>query len=124
MTFWTSSPTFFFVRLGIITAVVPLAYGWSQTRLGRARWSPIRVMGVSSLFVYWIHVEMVYGVLSTPLHRALTFEQALTAMAVFTAFLYGLVQLKDRWYSRRIDDKSTRITSYRASPASNRAHSG
>ena len=122
--FWTSSPTFFFIRLGIITSLVPLAYLWSRIVPGETATSPIRVMGVESLFVYWIHVEMVYGVLSTPLHRRLTFEAALAAMAAFTCFLYVLVKLKQRWSWRRAAEKSTQFTSYRASPASNRPQSG
>ncbi len=133
--YWTSSPTFFFVRLGIITALIPVAYGWSLLDFPRpamapgqdgvaASWSPIREMGVASLFVYWIHVEMVYGVLSTPLHRALTFEQALVAMVLFSVFLYGLVRLKQRWSSPGVAEKSTKIGSYRAGPASNRTISG
>jgi len=122
--FWTSSPTFFFIRLGIIASLVPLAYVWSRVAPGLVARSPIRVMGVESLFVYWIHVEMVYGVLSTPLHKRLTFEGALAAMAAFTVFLYGLVQLKQRWFWRRAGEKSTTFTSYRASPASNRPQSG
>ena len=35
--------------------------------------SPMQEFGIASLFVYWIHVEMVYGVVSTPIHRQLTF---------------------------------------------------
>jgi uncharacterized membrane protein len=104
--FWTSSPTFFLVRVGVLIAAIPIAYAWTRvahglsTRLG-AGWSPLQELGVASLFVYWIHVEMVYGVLSSPIHRRLTFEQALIAFVVFTAFLYGLVRLKDRLLSAR-----------------------
>jgi hypothetical protein len=58
--------------------------------------SPLEEFGIASLFVYWIHVEMVYGIVSIPLHRALTFNQALVAYVVFTLFLFGLVKLKDR----------------------------
>jgi hypothetical protein len=53
-------------------------------------------MGRSSLFVYWIHVEMVYGFFSRPLRRALTVEQAILAYIFFTVFLLALVQLKNR----------------------------
>jgi uncharacterized membrane protein len=104
--FWTSSPTFFLVRVGVLIAAIPIAYAWTRvahglsSRLG-AGWSPLQELGVASLFVYWIHVEMVYGVLSSPIHRRLTFEQALIAFVVFTAFLYGLVRLKDRLLSAR-----------------------
>src|SRR5690606_14170897 len=71
-TFWTSSPTFFFVRLGIVLAALGL--GWLVIRLPGSRY--IEEFGRASLFVYWIHVEMAYGVISTPLHRNLSFESA------------------------------------------------
>ena len=92
--FWTSSPTFFFLRLGVLITLVPLAYAWNALFSGR---SPLREFGIASLFVYWIHVEMVYGVVSTPLHRQLTFPQAIVAFAAFSAFLFGLVKLKERF---------------------------
>ena len=91
--FWTSSPTFFFLRLGILIWVLPLAYAWNALFRG---WSPLQDLGVASLFVYWIHVEMVYGVLSVPIHRRLSFDQAMLAFALFSLCLYGLVQLKGR----------------------------
>ena len=90
--FWTSSPTFFFLRLGILISLLPLAYAWNLIP-GR---SPLREFGLSSLFVYWIHVEMVYGVLSMPLHRRLPFWVAVLACALFSVFLFGLVKVKER----------------------------
>ncbi len=89
--FWTSSPTFFFLRLGILVAAVPAAYLWNRRAPAR---TPLQEFGRASLFVYWIHVEMVYGVLSTPLHRRLPFEQAVVAFAVFSLLLFALVKLK------------------------------
>lgn len=91
--FWTSSPTFFFLRLGILIAALPLAYLWNAFVPGR---SPLQEFGRASLFVYWIHVEMVYGVLSSPLHRQLTLPVAVTAFVSFTLFLFALVKLKAR----------------------------
>jgi len=122
--YWTSSPTFFFVRLGIITALVPLAYAWSRLPWARTEPAPLRELGMASLFVYWIHVEMVYGVISTPLHRALTFEQALVAMLVFSVFLLSLVRVKQRWSSGKVAAKSTEFAPFRAGSASNRPQSG
>jgi uncharacterized membrane protein len=122
--YWTSSPTFFFVRLGIIAGLIPVAYAWSRTRWGRTEAAPLRAFGVASLFVYWIHVEMVYGVLSTPLHGALTFEQAQLAMALFSLFLFSLVRLKQRWSTGKVGAKSSEFTPYRAGTASNRPQSG
>jgi uncharacterized membrane protein len=92
-TFWTGSPTFFFVRLGVLITVIPIAYVWNAVFRG---WSPLRDFGVASLFVYWIHVEMVYGIASFWLHKALTFEQAVVSYVAFSLFLFVLVKLKDR----------------------------
>jgi uncharacterized membrane protein len=92
-TFWTGSPTYFFVRLGVLITTLPIAYGWNAFFRG---WSPLRDFGVASLFVYWIHVEMVYGVVSLWIHKSLTFEQAVLSYVAFSLFLFGLVKLKDR----------------------------
>jgi uncharacterized membrane protein len=92
-TFWTGSPTFFFVRLGVLIMAVPVAYVWNAVFPG---WSPVRDFGVASLFVYWIHVEMVYGVASLWLHKSLTLPQAAASYAALTLLLYVLVRLKDR----------------------------
>jgi hypothetical protein len=94
--FWTSSPTFFAIRLGLVVASMGL--GYAATRLWGGRL--LQEFGRASLFVYWIHVEMAYGVLSLPLHRRLPFEWALLALVLFAALLFGLVRLKDRLVGR------------------------
>ena len=96
--FWTSSPTFFFLRAGVIALLLPLAYFWDRApwRGIVTRWSILEELGRSSLFVYWIHVEMVYGFISWPLRRALSFEAAIVADVLFSLFLLGLVLLKNR----------------------------
>ena len=60
-----------------------------------SNWSPLEEFGRASLFVYWIHVEMVYGFFSRPIRRALSLEGALAAYVLFTVFLLGLVRLKN-----------------------------
>jgi uncharacterized membrane protein len=98
--FWTTSPTFFLIRVGLITLLLPLAYLWELApwRGLVSRWSPVAELGKSSLFVYWIHVEMVYGFISRPLRRSLSFEWALVAYVMFTAFILALVVLKNRGF--------------------------
>jgi len=105
--FWTSSPTFFFLRLGICTAMVPIAWGIDRFHaFARATWSyfsepdvPGRVistLGRSSLFVYWIHVEMAYGGIAKPIKRTLPLEWSLVATVALCALLYAIVRWKDR----------------------------
>jgi uncharacterized membrane protein len=99
--FWTSSPCFFFLRVGVLIVLLPLAYLWARRPwLLTPRFSPLQQFGRTSLFVYWIHVEMVYGILSYPLHRALTLPQVLVAFVLFTLAMYGLSILKTRIMNR------------------------
>jgi uncharacterized membrane protein len=111
--FWTSSPTFFFLRLGVLLTLLPVAYAWERRPWGsrETRWNPLQEFGRASLFVYWIHVEMVYGVISAPIHRKLTLEQALVAFALFSVFLFGLVKLKEqvvaKWKMSRLKPAPT-----------------
>ena len=88
--FWTSSPTFFFLRLGILVLSVPVAFLITQWWRGEL----LQEFGKTSLFVYWVHVELVYGVLTAPIHRRLPFPIALLAFALFTVAMFGLVRLK------------------------------
>jgi uncharacterized membrane protein len=94
--YWTTSPSFFLLRVGILTLLLPAAYAWSHAPWRRKanRWSPLEEFGRASLFVYWIHVEMVYGFFSRPIRRALTLEGAVMAYVLFTVFLFALVRLK------------------------------
>jgi uncharacterized membrane protein len=101
--FWTSSPCFFFIRAGVMTMGVAVAFAWERRPSAR-RWSPLRLMGRSSLFIYWIHVEMVYGVMSTPLHHALTLPQSWIGLALFSAVMVLCALAKDRvksWWRQR-----------------------
>lgn len=105
--FWTSSPTFFFMRLGFCAAMVPIAWGVDRFHaFARRTWSyfsepdvPGRViatLGRSSLFVYWVHVEMAYGAVAKPIKRTLPLEFSLAATVLLCALLYAIVRWKDR----------------------------
>ncbi len=75
-------PGSFFFRLGIIGALATLA--WGVTAASRGRFSPLRQLGRTSLLVYWIHVDLCYGVLARPLQRRLSIPRA-------TLWIAGLV---------------------------------
>ena len=109
VSFWTSSPTFFFLRTGILLVAVGVAWAWAQRPRAAGRWSPLVVLGVESLFVYWIHVEMVYGLLSRPLNRQLPLAWTVAAFIAFTFLMLGAVALKRAtqaaWRGRRARPK-------------------
>jgi uncharacterized membrane protein len=108
--FWTTSPAFFFLRVGIMTATIWMAYLWESRPGGAIKWSPMRQFGRTSLFIYWIHVEMVYGLISLPLHKRLSFGQSLLGLVMFSLFMLICSIAKDRvveWWSGRKDKRAT-----------------
>jgi hypothetical protein len=100
--YWTTSPSFFFLRVGLLTLLLPIGFLWERApfrhKLSTSNY--LEEFGRASLFVYWIHVEMVYGFLSRPIRRALSLEGALAAYVLFTVFLASLVRLKN-WFGEQ-----------------------
>ena len=100
--FWTTSPAFFALRVGFLVALVAAAWLWSVRPWSRlTEWRPLEVLGVGSLFVYWVHVELVYGGATRMLRRQLTLEQGAVALVVFTAGMYALLLGWNRWAPAR-----------------------
>jgi len=102
--FWTTSPTYFFVKLGIILVLTGLTYVYVQRPLSaeprNPASSPMLEFGRSSLFVYWIHVEIAYGFFTHPIHGRLAVWQSLLAVALFSYLLYRAALLKERLVTR------------------------
>jgi uncharacterized membrane protein len=102
--FWRSAPSFFFIRVGILIALVAVCYLWeARPRLfgGADTFSPMRQFGVTSLFIYWIHVEMAYGGLSRPIRGRLALPWALLAFLLFLTAMLGVSVLKTTIVERR-----------------------
>ena len=87
--FWTTSLSFFLIRVGVMTTALAAAWLWLQ-RPSHDHWSPLVVFGRTSLFVYWVHVGLAYGAFSAPLHHALTLTGSLVAFAMLTTLMLGL----------------------------------
>lgn len=104
--FWTTSPTYFGLRVGLLmlglgalSAAQPLA------ELMPRPWKALARFGQHSLFVYWVHVELVYGYATAILHHRLPVWGTGVAYVIFTVLLYGSIGLRDRvvdwWRTRR-----------------------
>lgn len=100
--FWTSSPTFFLLRCGVM--LTALAAVWLATPLLAGPWAGagrvLTRLGTSSLFIYWIHIEIVYGLISRPIQKRFSFSETALAWVVLVAAMYGAVLLKDRILAR------------------------
>jgi uncharacterized membrane protein len=94
--FWTSSPAFFFLRTGVLVASVGFAYAWAQRPTRMFAFSPLEQMGRTSLFIYWIHIELIYGLIVRPLHKSMTLGQVWFGILIFGLLMLLLSLLKDR----------------------------
>jgi uncharacterized membrane protein len=95
--FWTSSPTWFAIRVGVLMVTFSAIYLFAQIaeRHGIAL-VPLERFGRSSLFVYWIHVELVYGYASWPVHGKLPLWGTAIAYVAFSVLMYKAIDVRDR----------------------------
>ena len=99
--FWGASPAFFLLRTGIMMAATACAYGWESRPRMFGSWSPMQLFGRHSLLIYWIHVEMVYGLISLRIHRGLSLPAVWVALGFFTLFMLGCAAARERYSARR-----------------------
>lgn len=105
--FWTSSPTFFAIRVGFLMAVTAgaslLAVPLATRGVGLV---PLQRLGRASLFIYLVHIPIVYGWMTRSFRSHLPVWQTMCAWAAFSAAMYALVPLRDRlvaiWLNRDI----------------------
>jgi uncharacterized membrane protein len=97
--YWHSSPQFFLLRCGVLLLLLAFAYAWCRWGFGQKGFSPSIQLGTTSLLVYWVHIEFVYGRLSiVPKHRASVPLATLGIVVIFFAML-GLSIARTRWKS-------------------------
>jgi uncharacterized membrane protein len=97
--YWHSSPQFFLLRCGVLLLLFAFAYAWCRWGFGQKGFSPAIQLGTTSLLVYWVHIEFVYGRLSIiPKHRASIPLATLGIIVIFVAML-GLSIARTRWKS-------------------------
>jgi len=87
--YWHTSPNFLMVRVGLLLLITFLSYAWCRWGLATRGFSPLIQLGQTSLLVYWVHIEFVYGRFSLLPKRA---EPILTASrGLLEIFLFMLI---------------------------------
>lgn len=103
--FWHTSPTYFGVRAGLLMVSL-----WGLFALtGLAARAPgaaavLAKFGRHSLFVYWIHVELVYGYTTMLIHHRLPLWAVGVAYVAFCCAMYWAIALKNHlveWWRLR-----------------------
>lgn len=98
--FWHTSPEFFMMRAGMLLVLVFLAYAWRRWGRGAKGFSPLIQLGNTSLLVYWVHIELVYGRFSILPHRSQTVAGASRGLLAIFLMMLALSLLRTTWKSR------------------------
>ena len=86
--FWHTSPNFFLIRVGILLIIMAAVYAWCRWGAGQWGFSPMVQLGQTSLLVYWVHIEFVYGRFSILPKRAQDIRSAsFGLLAIFLSML-------------------------------------
>ena len=92
--FWLNSPWLILIKLGVILAILPLAYLW--TAFGNRGFSWVQQLGTASLLVYWVHLELVYGRWLAFVHESLNVPETILAAAVVILLMIGISAARTR----------------------------
>src|SRR5262249_47869296 len=95
--FWHTSPNFFLIRVGLLLLIMAAAYTWCRWGAGQWGFSPLVQLGQTSLLVYWVHIEFVYGRFSILRHRAADIPAASIGLAAIFAAMLLLSLGRTRW---------------------------
>jgi uncharacterized membrane protein len=97
---WRTGPAYFLLRVGLL--LITCAAVWAaHVRARPGTWSWVRQLGTTSLFVYWVHLELVYGQLARPLSARLDLGASFAGFVVLTVLMVLVSVGKTKFTSRR-----------------------
>jgi len=98
--YWHSNPDFLLLRCGVLLMILFLVYAWCRWGFAQKGFSPIIQLGNTSLLVYWVHIEFVYGRFSIlPKKQCSALQATAGLLTIFLAML-GLSLLRT-WLKKR-----------------------
>ena len=98
--FWLDSPGLIVIKLGVVILIMAFAYVWTEYAIGDV-WSWVRQFGTTSLLVYWVHIELVYGRWFGTKKESLSNLECAVSAAIVIALMLGVSLLRTRWNSVR-----------------------
>jgi uncharacterized membrane protein len=101
--YWHTSPNFFLARLGILLILFPASYVWCLWVATRIPFSPLIQLGKTSLLVYWVHIEFVYGRFSILRKDAQSVPMATLGFLIITGAMVLLSIARTRWTDHKAE---------------------
>jgi uncharacterized membrane protein len=99
--YWHSSPNFFLMRCGVLLVILFLVYAWCRWGFAEKGFSPIIQLGKTSLLVYWVHIEFVYGRVSILPKRSCSIPAASGGLLLIFGSMLALSLLRTHWQEIR-----------------------
>jgi uncharacterized membrane protein len=93
--FWIDSPWLVLIKLGVALVLMGFAYLWTSHMM--TGWSWIAQLGSTSLLVYWVHTELVYGRWLWALKGNLSIPQIVLMAVTVILAMVGLSALRTNW---------------------------
>jgi uncharacterized membrane protein len=95
--YWHSNPNFLLMRCGILLIIMFLVYAWCRWGLAQIGFSPVIQLGKTSLLIYWVHIEFVYGRFSILPKRGCSIPKATFGLFVIFLAMLALSILRTRY---------------------------
>jgi uncharacterized membrane protein len=100
--YWHSNPYFLLARCGVLLIILSLTYAWCRWGFAQKSFSPVIQLGQTSLLVYWVHIEFVYGRLSFLPKRRCSIPEATFGLCVIFLAMLGLSVWRTHYKNRAL----------------------
>ena len=107
--YWHTSPNFLLMRCGILLIILFLSYAWCRWGAAQRGFSPIIQLGQTSLLVYWVHIEFVYGRLSFLPKGNCGIALATLGLAIIFIAMVALSIWRTRWKKRAVGQPAAAV---------------
>jgi uncharacterized membrane protein len=94
--FWLNSPALIMIKLGVVLVLLAFSWVWNLNA-SPERWNWVRQFGMTSLLVYWVHVELVYGRALGYFKESLTIAQTSALAVLIILVMLGLSFARTDW---------------------------
>jgi len=95
--YWHSNPDFLLMRSGLLLIILFASYAWCRWGFAQLGFSPLIQLGKTSLLVYWVHIQLVYGGLSILPKRQCSVAKATLGLVIIFLSMLALSLIRTNW---------------------------
>jgi uncharacterized membrane protein len=100
--YWHSNPNFLLARCGVLLIILSVVYAWCRWGFAQKGFSPVIQLGTTSLLVYWVHIEFVYGRFSILPKLGCSIPKATSGLLMIFLAMLTLSVLRTRFKKKTV----------------------